>query len=713
MIVRVMAGNTFGKDEQGNEILWSSRGQQVMMAWERQYMHACVDALGIQRSDRVLEIGFGLAYSATRIQSYRPRSHTIIECDSAVLLQAHAFAADQPGEVTIVEGTWQRMLPVLGDFDCIFFDDYPLPENESELPSPLKHSTRYSRWYAFLDVVLHHANGNARISGYMARPVDLHRAGCEFTMTRVAVAQTDNCNYFPHQEAIVPLVRVVDLARARASRRHTIQDRIAAARERLDMHALDEQLDEDNEQTCREPASVLPLYGTQAARNEYLAQLPSRARRVQAPPSPETAAAAVYAPLSTPRYTGTTRVANHHDAHAPKTLPDEPAPRRTPAAPARRGSTVPATSSVLLKKRLMEMEDYQAEIRSGRKYSKEELKERFGTTVLPIPVPLARGESTQQYESRFLEWLRSSNNLQLSDLRNDPNKERSLRFSFALRAGNSLPSSREDNTDTSSGSEGGVPRVVDLTEDDDRSSLRNAPRNQVSASIVQAVQSITPSELLRLHNATPTQDRGHRGLRGDDDAIERQLQFEYDDLNERVLANERVLESAAARLADVPVDDIREAVKRQDEIRELRGLVLEEKDNRNAALAMLIVYKWKNAQRELEQRISTPAATDVPQAQQRCHHNCAAIADQLKKRRQATEALRQDLERALDAATAAPTGPRATEHLELVAQLGKRVAASEKAIRELVESLRGEFATVIHFDEQLRHLIRTLLSQAS
>ncbi|KAJ0403863.1 hypothetical protein P43SY_004836 [Pythium insidiosum] len=631
-----MAGNTFGKDEQGNEILWSSRGQQVMMAWERQYMHACVDALGIQRSDRVLEIGFGLAYSATRIQSYRPRSHTIIECDSAVLLQAHAFAADQPGEVTIVEGTWQRMLPVLGDFDCIFFDDYPLPENESEFPSPLKHSTRYSRWYAFLDVVLHHANGNARISGYMARPVDLHRAGCEFTMTRVAVAQTDNCNYFPHQEAIVPLVRVVDLARARASRRHAIQDRIAAARERLDMHALDEQLDEDNEQTCREPASVLPLYGTQAARND-----------------------------------------------------------------------------VLLKKRLMEVEDYQAEIRSGRKYSKEELKERFGTTVLPIPVPLARGESTQQYESRFLEWLRSSNNLQLSDLRNDPNKERSLRFSFALRAGNSLPSSREDNTDTSSGSEGGVPRVVDLTEDDDRSSLRNAPGNQVSASIVQAVQSITPSELLRLHNAAPTQDRGHRGLRADDDAIERQLQFEYDDLNERVLANERVLESAAARLADVPVDDIREAVKRQDEIRELRGLVLEEKDNRNAALAMLIVYKWKNAQRELEQRISTPAATDVPQAQQRCHHNCAAIADQLKKRRQATEALRQDLERALDAATAAPTGPRATEHLEQVAQLGKRVAASEKAIRELVESLRGEFATVIHFDEQLRHLIRTLLSQAS
>ncbi|GLD94568.1 hypothetical protein PINS_up003179 [Pythium insidiosum] len=114
-----------------------------MMEWEREYMHACVDALDIRPGDSVLEIGFGLAYSAARIQSYRPTSHTIIECDSAVLLQARAFADAQEGDVRIVEGTWQRMLPVLGHFDCVFFDDYPLPEHESPASSAETHSTGY------------------------------------------------------------------------------------------------------------------------------------------------------------------------------------------------------------------------------------------------------------------------------------------------------------------------------------------------------------------------------------------------------------------------------------------------------------------------------------------------------------------------------------------------------------------------------------------
>merc|ERR1740130_545579 len=57
--------------------------KQVMMAWEKDYMCACVDALKITKGDSVLEIGFGCGFSANQVQSYRPRSHTIIECDPA------------------------------------------------------------------------------------------------------------------------------------------------------------------------------------------------------------------------------------------------------------------------------------------------------------------------------------------------------------------------------------------------------------------------------------------------------------------------------------------------------------------------------------------------------------------------------------------------------------------------------------------------------
>lgn len=129
----ITTGNAKGYDEHGSEILWSSQGQQVMMQWEKQYMQRCADALRIQRSSRVLEVGFGLAYSATHIQSYHPTHHTIIECDAAVIQDAEAFAGMHSG-VEVVRGTWQSVLPTLKNeqFDCVFFDDYPLPELEKQ-----------------------------------------------------------------------------------------------------------------------------------------------------------------------------------------------------------------------------------------------------------------------------------------------------------------------------------------------------------------------------------------------------------------------------------------------------------------------------------------------------------------------------------------------------------------------------------------------------
>ncbi|RHY41690.1 hypothetical protein DYB34_012645 [Aphanomyces astaci] len=105
--------NRYGTDVHEHEILLSSAGQQVMMAWEREYMEKCVDALGITPTSDVLEIGFGLAYSATRIQSYSPKSHTIIECDPVSLVELEVWAKTRPN-VVIVAGTWQTVLASLG-----------------------------------------------------------------------------------------------------------------------------------------------------------------------------------------------------------------------------------------------------------------------------------------------------------------------------------------------------------------------------------------------------------------------------------------------------------------------------------------------------------------------------------------------------------------------------------------------------------------------
>ncbi len=117
----------YKKDEQGKEILLKDGKFQVMMEWEKPYMHACIDAL--KPFGDILEIGFGLGYSSERIQSYHPKSHTIIEYHPVVAARAREWARRYPN-VIIIEDTWQHALPNLGVFDGIFFDDYPLQSGQ-------------------------------------------------------------------------------------------------------------------------------------------------------------------------------------------------------------------------------------------------------------------------------------------------------------------------------------------------------------------------------------------------------------------------------------------------------------------------------------------------------------------------------------------------------------------------------------------------------
>ena len=73
----------------------------------------------------VLEIGFGCGYSADRIQEFSPRSHTVVEPDPTVLDRLKGWAEGRPG-VRVVEGFWQAVLPALGRYDAVFFDDFPV-----------------------------------------------------------------------------------------------------------------------------------------------------------------------------------------------------------------------------------------------------------------------------------------------------------------------------------------------------------------------------------------------------------------------------------------------------------------------------------------------------------------------------------------------------------------------------------------------------------
>jgi hypothetical protein len=130
----------YSKDEDGKEILLKDGKFQVMMEWEKPYMDACIDAL--KPFGDVLEIGFGLGYSAERIQAYLPKSHTIVEFHPEVAARAREWAGRHPN-VIIIEDTWQNALASLGVFDSIFFDDYPL-ESEQQMQALQEESTRSS-----------------------------------------------------------------------------------------------------------------------------------------------------------------------------------------------------------------------------------------------------------------------------------------------------------------------------------------------------------------------------------------------------------------------------------------------------------------------------------------------------------------------------------------------------------------------------------------
>ena len=92
-----------------------------------------------------MEVGFGMAISATQFQANDIEEHNIIECNEGVLARLNVWKESQPhtGKITrssiwnnisisVVPrpGKWEEAAPLLEDgmFDGIMYDTYPLSE---------------------------------------------------------------------------------------------------------------------------------------------------------------------------------------------------------------------------------------------------------------------------------------------------------------------------------------------------------------------------------------------------------------------------------------------------------------------------------------------------------------------------------------------------------------------------------------------------------
>jgi hypothetical protein len=111
----------YRRDINDKDILYgSSKDHQYMMEWEHKYMVDCIDFL--EPYGDVLEIGFGMGYSADQIMKWKPKSYTVLEPDPVVYEKALEWSKQYPN-TTVIKQAWPD-ISGLKKFDCFFFDPY-------------------------------------------------------------------------------------------------------------------------------------------------------------------------------------------------------------------------------------------------------------------------------------------------------------------------------------------------------------------------------------------------------------------------------------------------------------------------------------------------------------------------------------------------------------------------------------------------------------
>jgi hypothetical protein len=188
----------------GNEILQDETGQhQVMMAWEKPYMEKCIEYLEPRGS--VLEIGFGLGYSAEKLCSYENvTEYTVVECCPEVWRKFESFKEElclkRPDlKVNIIKGRWEDVLSEGGLFDSVFFDDY----NGS-----VTHESQ-NRFNKFLYQLLvnQHTHIGTKICCYSTGHTEYTISGLDQVSHEYIIDVPQYCNYAKGDKMYIPIIK--------------------------------------------------------------------------------------------------------------------------------------------------------------------------------------------------------------------------------------------------------------------------------------------------------------------------------------------------------------------------------------------------------------------------------------------------------------------------------------------------------------------------
>lgn len=158
----------YKKDKNGKDILCNEdERHQIMMEWEKPYMEKSIELLN--PFGKVLEIGFGLGYSATKICSFKNvKEYNVIECMPIVWEKFEEFKNKQqitrPDlKINLIKGRWEDVLQTTETFDSIYFDDYVL-NSDIDVGNRRMVNDRIS--YFLQKVLQSHTKIGSRISFY-------------------------------------------------------------------------------------------------------------------------------------------------------------------------------------------------------------------------------------------------------------------------------------------------------------------------------------------------------------------------------------------------------------------------------------------------------------------------------------------------------------------------------------------------------------------
>jgi guanidinoacetate N-methyltransferase len=109
-------------------------GHPVMQAWETNYMGELAK-IATSKGGRVLEVGFGMAISATAVQQFPIDEHIIMEANAGVFKKLEGFKEKYPNVTPMGPALWQDSVGKIEDnsIDGILYDTYPLNKEEQHV----------------------------------------------------------------------------------------------------------------------------------------------------------------------------------------------------------------------------------------------------------------------------------------------------------------------------------------------------------------------------------------------------------------------------------------------------------------------------------------------------------------------------------------------------------------------------------------------------